>query len=303
MYLNVFSKHSRHLTICNLSKMITGLTKSVNPSNSYQHLSFPLNSWLSWRTMLTLLMLRKRESREKLKEKERMMDIWSLMMPNSLSQVQSLSLFLFPYLSILFFLLHSPFHLLFPSCWLKDCTQIFKDLKSQHPPVNVGLPSRVVATVMVLCRDNGCSFLFLLPVSCPCFLCPILWAGSWPLLSPLPPQCAWLCEKAPLLSHQWLPRTQEVGLLNKPIASQGCPSPGTAIVFSHNRPDTKWQQTNTAWKMEHCAFVSVPPLNPQYVHCVLQATGLLLKMFPHSFKRLYQVKYVQLRDELIKHHR
>lgn len=41
-----------------------------------------------------------------------------------------------------------------------------------------------VAIGTVLCRDNGCSFLFQLPVSCLCFLCPILLIGSWP---PVPP--------------------------------------------------------------------------------------------------------------------
>ncbi len=40
--------------------------------------------------MLTHLMLRKRENRERLKEKERMMVTWNLMMPSSLLQVHPL---------------------------------------------------------------------------------------------------------------------------------------------------------------------------------------------------------------------
>lgn len=179
MDLNLFPKDSRHFAkkkkIINKYKKNTQLPNSVNLVHSCERLSFPAYSWLSWRTTQTLLMLRKRESREKLKEKERMMDIWSLMMPNSLSQVLFLSLFIY----IFFFYSYFSKNLHSQSWWPKNWREIFfRYLKSQHPGLNVGSPSRLVATVMVLCRDNGCSFLFLLPVSCLCFLCPILWAGS-----------------------------------------------------------------------------------------------------------------------------
>lgn len=284
-----------------------GLTDCVNRRNSCQHLSFPLNSWLSWRTMLILLMLRKQESREKLKEKERMMDIWSLMMPNSLSQVLCLSLFFYLH-CFSFFLLISfhflpltliTFHILSPSWWLKDCRQIFRDLKITAPSC------KRRSLLLGGCYSDGVvqGQWVQFPLSASCFLSvfPLPHSLGRKLTPAVLPSVLDRVRKPPLHSQQWLPRTQEVGLLNEPIASQGRPSPGTAIVFSHNRPDTKWQRTNTAWKMEHCAFVTVPPLNPQYVHCVLQANGLFfflknLKMFPHSFRRLYQVKYVELRD-------
>lgn len=208
---------------------------------------------------------------------------------------------------LLFFLLISfhflpltliPFRILSPSWWLKDCRQIFRDLKITAPSC------KRRSLLLGGCYGDGVvqGQWVQFPLSASCFLSvfPLPHSLGRKLTPAVLPSVLDCVRKPPLHSQQWLPRTQEVGLLNEPIASQGRPSPGTAIVFSHNRPDTKWQRTNTAWKMEHCAFVTVPPLNPQYVHCVLQATGLFfflnLKMFPHSFRRLYQVKYVELRD-------
>lgn len=37
-------------------------------------------------------------------------------------------------------------------------------------------------------------------------------------------------------------------LVNQPITDSLWLSPGMTIVFSHNRPDTKWQQRNSEWR-------------------------------------------------------
>lgn len=112
---------------------------------------------------------------------------------------------------------------------------------------SLSLPSLVVSTVTVLCWDNGCSFLFLLPVSCLCFLCPILWTGSWPLPSPSMPGYVRKTSQ-----HSSLPpitsQNSGSGRLSQPITDLVWLSPGMTIVFSHNRPDTKWQQRNSEWR-------------------------------------------------------
>lgn len=130
-------------------------------------------------------MQRKQGNRERLKEKERMMAIWNLMMPSLLLQVQYSFIFLFSPLFLFLLIIYSS-----SVSVISRFSGILRVWKITAP----SLPSLVVSTVTVLCWDNGCSFLFLLPVSCLCFLCPILWTGSWPLPSP---QYAWLCEKDP----------------------------------------------------------------------------------------------------------
>lgn len=65
---------------------------------------------------------------------------------------------------------------------------IFKGTWSQSGPQSFDkLPSwQAVTIVTVLCWDKGCSFLFQHPVSCLCFLCPILLIGHQPECPSIP---------------------------------------------------------------------------------------------------------------------
>lgn len=185
-------------------------------------------------------MQRKQGNREKLKEKERMMATWNLMMPSSLLQVQHSFIFLFSPLYLFLLIIYSSW--MFCQC----NKQIFRDFKSMKNHSSLSpLVGGFHGDSVVL--GQWVQF----PLSASCFLSvfPLPHSMDRKLTPAVPLVCLAMWERPPNTPHSPPITSQNSGsgLLSQPIIDSFWLSPGMTIVFSHNRPDTKWQQRNREW--------------------------------------------------------